>query len=123
MRIPDYGNFPPMDCIESNAHQIRVMFAGHTTYLPWDQTECTSKYARSYMVRCTRTRDRRPASGCGLGRDDDAVEEALLVDDHPGQLAVRDRRAVRPGGDQLEAHQPPVHVDDRGSTGHRRAHR
>jgi hypothetical protein len=49
MRIPDYANFPAMDCIKFNAHQIRVMFAGHTTYLKWDETECTSKYARSYI--------------------------------------------------------------------------
>lgn len=49
LRIPDYGNFPAMDCIRFNAHQIRVSFAGEITYLPWDQTECTSRYARSYI--------------------------------------------------------------------------
>jgi hypothetical protein len=49
MRIPDYGNFLAMDCVKFNAHQIRVSFAGKTTFLPWDQTECTSKYARSYI--------------------------------------------------------------------------
>jgi Protein of unknown function (DUF4232) len=49
MRIPDYANFSPMDCIHFNAHLIRVSFAGKTTFLPWDQTECTSKYARSYI--------------------------------------------------------------------------
>jgi hypothetical protein len=49
MRIPDYGNFAPMDCIRFNAHLIRVSFAGEVTFLPWDQTECTSKYARSYI--------------------------------------------------------------------------
>ncbi len=47
MRIPDYGNFAPMDCIRYNAHLIRVSYAGNVTFLPWNQTECTSKYARS----------------------------------------------------------------------------
>lgn len=49
MRIPDYGNFLAMDCVHFNAHLIRVSFAGKTTFLPWDETECTSKYARSYI--------------------------------------------------------------------------
>lgn len=49
LRIPDYANFLPMDCVRFNAHLIRVSFAGRTTLLPWDQTECTSKYARSYI--------------------------------------------------------------------------
>ncbi len=49
LRIPDYGNFLAMDCVKFNANQIRVAFAGRITYLPWNQTECTSKYARSYI--------------------------------------------------------------------------
>lgn len=47
VQIPDYGNFPPADCIAVKAPYLRVGIPGKVGYLPWNKTECTTKYARS----------------------------------------------------------------------------
>ena len=119
MRIPDYGDFPPMDCIESrrppDPGDVR-----RSRHLPALGTRPSARRSTRWLLHrsgARETRDRRPASGRGLrqgrrrGRGSAARRSTARVG-----AAVRDRRAVRPGGDQLEAHQPPVHVDDRGST-------
>jgi hypothetical protein len=51
LQIPSPDNFPPIDCLAHNAHQIRVHTRGatHPSYLRWNQPECTTRFGRSYV--------------------------------------------------------------------------
>lgn len=50
LQIPNPGNFPPIDCLAHNAHQIRVRVGtASASYLKWDQPECTTRYGRSLV--------------------------------------------------------------------------
>ncbi len=48
--IPDPGDFPRIDCVAHNAHQIRVRVgSAASSYLGWDQQECTTRFGRSMV--------------------------------------------------------------------------
>ncbi|MGH3472800.1 MAG: DUF4232 domain-containing protein [Nocardioidaceae bacterium] len=52
LQIPDPGDFSPVDCLAHNANKIRVG-TGHDrtpSYITWNRSECTTKFARSFIM-------------------------------------------------------------------------